>query len=84
MHKAAQASLHQGLNLKDCVKLPKGECLEDWFAVHVVDFFNRINLIYGIVTEYCTGKTHFSFRIQKKKLVQINIQDIECEQNFFT
>ncbi|XP_017492238.1 PREDICTED: MOB kinase activator-like 3, partial [Rhagoletis zephyria] len=29
----------------------------DWIAVHVVDFFNRINLIYGIVTDYCTDET---------------------------
>ena len=34
------------------VKLPKGEDFNDWLAVHVVDFFNRINLIYGTVS--CT------------------------------
>ena len=33
------------------VKLPKGEDFNDWLAVHVVDFFNRINLIYGTVCE---------------------------------
>ena len=43
--------------MQDAVKLPKGENTEDWFAVHVVDFFNRINLIYGIVTEYCTEES---------------------------
>lgn len=26
-------------------------------AVHVVDFFNRINLIYGTVSEYCTEES---------------------------
>ncbi len=26
-------------------------------AVHVVDFFNRINLLYGVVTEFCTEET---------------------------
>ena len=38
------------------VKLPKGEDFNDWLAVHVVDFFNRINLIYGTVCEqvHCT------------------------------
>ena len=41
----------------DCVKLPKGEELNDWLAVHVVDFFNRINLLYGVVTEFCTEET---------------------------
>lgn len=31
--------------------------MNDWLAVHVVDFFNRINLIYGTVSEYCTETT---------------------------
>ena len=39
------------------VLLPKGEDLNDWLAVHVVDFFNRINLIYGTVCEQCTNTT---------------------------
>jgi hypothetical protein len=39
------------------VKLPPGENMNDWTAVHVVDFFNRINLIYGTVSEYCTDTT---------------------------
>ena len=37
--------------------LPKGEDFNDWLAVHVVDFFNRINLIYGTVCEQCTDTT---------------------------
>jgi len=36
------------------VKLPPEEDLNDWIAVHVVDFFNRINVIYGIVSEHCS------------------------------
>lgn len=31
--------------------------MNDWLAVHVVDFFNRINLIYGTVSEYCTEQS---------------------------
>lgn len=54
LHKQAQASLQSGINLKEAVKLPQGEHMNDWIAVHVVDFFNRINLIYGTVSEYCT------------------------------
>ncbi|VDP22547.1 unnamed protein product [Soboliphyme baturini] len=54
LHKQAQASLHSGLDLRQAVKLPPGEELNDWIAVHVVDFFNRINLIYGTVCEFCT------------------------------
>ena len=36
------------------VRLPSGEDFSDWLAVHVVDFFNRINLIYGTVCEQCS------------------------------
>ncbi|EGI66609.1 Mps one binder kinase activator-like 3, partial [Acromyrmex echinatior] len=53
LHKQAQASLNSGINLRSVVKLPPGEDMNDWIAVHVVDFFNRINLIYGTVSEYC-------------------------------
>ncbi|KAF7998602.1 hypothetical protein HCN44_011010 [Aphidius gifuensis] len=53
LYKQAQASLNSGINLRDAVKLPPGEDLNDWIAVHVVDFFNRINLICGTISEYC-------------------------------
>ena len=45
-----------GLDLKAIVLLPPGEDLNDWIAVHVVDFFNRINLIYGTVSDFCTNE----------------------------
>ncbi|XP_022244093.1 MOB kinase activator-like 3 [Limulus polyphemus] len=57
LHKQAQASLKSGIDLKDVVRLPPRESLNDWVAVHVVDFFNRINLIYGTVTDYCREDT---------------------------
>ncbi|RZF44241.1 hypothetical protein LSTR_LSTR003881 [Laodelphax striatellus] len=57
LHKQAQASLSSGINLRSVVQLPEGEELNDWIAVHVVDFFNRIALIYGTVSEYCTEET---------------------------
>ncbi|XP_016335892.1 THAP domain-containing protein 1-like, partial [Sinocyclocheilus anshuiensis] len=57
LHKRAQASLSSGLDLRAAVKLPQGEDLNDWVAVHVVDFFNRINLIYGTVCEFCMEKS---------------------------
>ena len=44
-----------GLDLKAIVVLPPGEDLNDWIAVHVVDFFNRINLIYGTVSDFCSN-----------------------------
>lgn len=57
LYKKAQASLKSGLDLRKVVQLPEGESLNDWIAVHVVDFFNRINLIYGTMSEYCTERT---------------------------
>ncbi|KAK0090444.1 hypothetical protein PV325_000108 [Microctonus aethiopoides] len=57
LHKQAQASLSSGINLRTAVQLPPGEDFDDWMAVHVVDFFNRINLIYGTISEYCDSSS---------------------------
>ncbi|XP_076472121.1 MOB kinase activator 3B-like [Babylonia areolata] len=57
LHKQANASLNSGIDLKEVVKLPPGEDVNDWIAVHVVDFFNRINLLYGTVCENCTEQS---------------------------
>nr|AHJ60963.1 MATS1 [Schmidtea mediterranea] len=57
LHKHAEASLSAGIDLKQAVKLPPGENLNDWISVHVVDFWNRINLIYGTVSECCTEES---------------------------
>ncbi|XP_053385293.1 MOB kinase activator 2-like isoform X2 [Mercenaria mercenaria] len=39
------------------VSLP--ECLDynEWLATHAVSFFNHVNLMYGVISEYCTGET---------------------------
>jgi len=34
LHKQAQASLQSGINLRQVVRLPQGENLNDWLAVH--------------------------------------------------
>jgi len=57
LHKKAKASLGAGDQLKTSVKLPPGEEENEWIAVHVVDFFNRINLIYGTLSDFCTTKS---------------------------
>ncbi|KAI9114305.1 hypothetical protein K1719_014533 [Acacia pycnantha] len=41
-------------NLREAVKLPPGEDLNEWLAVNTVDFFNQVNLLYGTLTEFCT------------------------------
>lgn len=43
--------------LNQAVKLPKGENLNEWLAVHVVDFYNQINMLYGTITEFCSPST---------------------------
>ena len=34
LHKQANASLNSGIDLKEVVKLPPGEDVNDWIAVH--------------------------------------------------
>uniref|UniRef100_A0A914CQS1 Uncharacterized protein n=1 Tax=Acrobeloides nanus TaxID=290746 RepID=A0A914CQS1_9BILA len=45
------------MDLKLAVKLPPNESFDDWLAVHTVDFFNRINLLYGTISDACTTKS---------------------------
>ncbi|KAG9458082.1 hypothetical protein H6P81_002590 [Aristolochia fimbriata] len=48
------ATLGSG-NLREAVKLPPGEDINEWLAVNTVDFFNQVNLLYGTLTEFCTS-----------------------------
>jgi len=57
LHKKATACLASEVDLSDAVKLPAEEERNEWLAVHVVDFFNRINLIYGTVCDFCTEES---------------------------
>ena len=41
-------------NLRSAVKLPAGEDYDEWLAVNTIDFYNAINLLYGVVSEFCT------------------------------
>ncbi|XP_047125368.1 MOB kinase activator 3A isoform X2 [Hydra vulgaris] len=54
LHKKARATLKSGIDMREAVALPPSEDLDDWLAVHVVDFYNRINLIYGTISDVCT------------------------------
>lgn len=53
LHLSAKASLGAG-DLLSAVKLPPDEDLNEWLAVHVVDFYNTSNLIYGSLVSHCT------------------------------
>ena len=39
--------------MSDMIQVPDGEDEKEWIAVHAVDFFNRISLIYGTLSDQC-------------------------------
>ncbi|GAV53597.1 hypothetical protein ZYGR_0AK00990 [Zygosaccharomyces rouxii] len=43
--------------LNQAVKLPRGENENEWLAVHCVDFYNQINMLYGTITEFCSPQS---------------------------
>ncbi|XP_015697483.1 MOB kinase activator-like 1A isoform X1 [Oryza brachyantha] len=56
LKKHIDATLGSG-NLRDAVRLPPGEDLNEWLAVNTVDFFNQVNILYGTLMEFCTPTT---------------------------
>jgi len=48
----AEASLGISANLRTAVPLPPGEDLNEWLAVHTIDFFNQTNLLFGSIEEF--------------------------------
>ncbi|CAL4939898.1 unnamed protein product [Urochloa decumbens] len=50
------STLGQG-DLREAVRLPVGEDLNEWLAVHTVDFFNNVNILYTTLMEDCTPDT---------------------------
>ena len=46
MYKDTSATLNAGINLRDIVMLPEGEDFDDFLAMHVKDFYDRIKLVY--------------------------------------
>lgn len=52
-----ESTLGSGIALAQAVKLPRDENLNEWLAVHVVDFYNQINMLYGTITEFCSPTT---------------------------
>ncbi|XP_005112185.2 MOB kinase activator-like 2 [Aplysia californica] len=39
------------------VALPPSSDLNEWLATHTISFFNHVNLVYGVVSEFCTAET---------------------------
>jgi len=59
MQKTIQATMKATLGggeLRQAVKLPDGEELNEWIAVNTVHFYNAANMIYGTCAEFCTDK----------------------------
>lgn len=53
----AEQTLGSDNALIQAVKLPKDEDLNEWLAVHVADFYNQVNMLYGTITEFCSPQT---------------------------
>ena len=46
-----------GGNIEIAVELPNGEDLNEWLAVNTIEFYNDINLLYGMLVEFCTKES---------------------------
>ncbi|XBW35175.1 hypothetical protein QEN19_000738 [Hanseniaspora menglaensis] len=57
LKKLVETTLNSDSVLEQAIKLPKGESIDEWFAVHTVDFYNHINMLYGCITEFCSYQT---------------------------
>ncbi|KAJ0266457.1 MOB kinase activator-like 2A [Hirschfeldia incana] len=44
-------------NLREAVKLPYGEDINEWLAIHTIDFYNQVNVLYATLKEFCTTTT---------------------------
>ena len=51
-----EATLGQG-NIREAVRLPPGEDLNEWLAVNTVDFYNAVSILYSTLEEFCTSKS---------------------------
>lgn len=56
LHQYAKATLGSG-DMRTAVALPEGEDENEWLAVHTVDFYNEVSLLYGTVSDFCTAET---------------------------
>jgi MOB kinase activator 1 len=50
LHNYTRRTLGMGY-IRQAVQLPAGEDYNEWLATHVIDFFNGISLLVGIVTD---------------------------------
>ena len=56
LHQTIRATLgSRHVDMLEVVKLPDGVTKPEWVAVHVIDFYNEICLLYGTIGDVCTG-----------------------------
>jgi len=53
LHAMAQDTLGSG-DLRNAVRLPPGEDLNEWLACKTVDLYNEAGLVHGMVADFCT------------------------------
>lgn len=53
----AEQTLGSNRALAQAVVLPPNEDPSEWLALHVVDFYNQLNMLYGTITEFCSPQT---------------------------
>lgn len=68
LHTYAKNTLGSG-NIENAVACPAGEDHNEWLAMHVVDFYNEITLLYGIVSERDTEEKYPIMGAGKHKCV---------------
>jgi len=82
LKQSLKASLGNGQMIKESVKLPPGEDLNEWIAMNTIELYNTMNLCYGIVSEFCTevscaqmtaGRMTYFWADNKKKEKPINL-----------
>lgn len=56
LHNFAKTTLGSG-DMRSAVALPEGEDLNEWLAVHTVDFYNEVSLLYGTISDFCDPAT---------------------------
>jgi len=57
LKQSLKASLGNGNMIKESVKLPPGENVNEWIAMNTIELYNTMNLCYGIVSEFCSEST---------------------------
>jgi len=50
-------SLGQGVLMKEAVKCPEGESVDEWIAMNTLEIYNSTNLCFGFVSDFCTPKS---------------------------